>query len=76
MKSVSPHTQAVGTPGGAEGACGTSFRWGNLVQSGSKGMVVAVLCIVRKSLTWPSRPWAVDLSSAINLGKRKTKLRE
>lgn len=33
--------------------------------SGSNGMVLAVLFIVKKSLTWPSRRWAVDLLSAI-----------
>ena len=35
------------------------------MESGSKGMVVAVLFIVRKSLTCFNRVWAVDFGSAI-----------
>lgn len=34
---------------------------------GSKGMVVAVLLMVRKSFTWPNRLWATDLESAMIL---------
>ena len=49
--SFSPQTQAVGTPSGAYFAWGTSFRRGNFVDSGSNGMAVAVLFMVRKSLS-------------------------
>ena len=39
------------------------------MQFGSKGMVVAVLFIVRESLIWPSRLWAMDLLSDMVLGE-------
>ena len=46
------------------------------MQLGSKGMVVAVLFIVRKSCTWPSRVWATDLLSAMIHGIGIIELRE
>ena len=60
-KSFSPQIQAVCTPKGEFDAWGTSFRLGNLVLSGSKGMEPAVLFVVRKSLTCSSLAWARDL---------------
>ena len=39
------------------------------MQLGSKGMVVAVLFIVRESLIWPSRFWAMDLLSDMLVGE-------
>lgn len=39
---------------------GRSLRNGKMVESGSKGGVVAVLLKVRKSLTWVRRDWAGD----------------
>ena len=59
--SSSPQTQAVGTPSGAYFAWGTSFRRGNFVESGSNGMAVAVLFMVRKSLICVNLLWAVIL---------------
>ena len=44
---------------------GSSLRVGNLVQLGSHGMVVAVFCIVRKSLICVSRTLEVFLGSAM-----------
>ena len=38
-----------------------SFLVGKMVESGSKGMVLAVLLKVKKSLTCVNRFWAVDL---------------
>lgn len=67
MKSCSPHTQAVSTPFGPYEARGTSFLRGNLVAFGSKGMVMAVWFMVRKSFTWSSRAWAVDLLLVMGL---------
>jgi hypothetical protein len=46
--SFSPQTHAASS--GAPVICGNSFLVGNLVQSGSHGMVVAVLFIVKKSV--------------------------
>lgn len=46
--SSSPQTHAA--PSGASARFGTSFRLGNFVQLGSKGIVVAVLFMVRMSL--------------------------
>lgn len=56
--SFSPQTHAA--PGGAPGIDGNCFRVGKMVESGSKGEVVAVLLKVRKSFTCVSRFWVED----------------
>lgn len=61
--SFSPQHQAACS--GAPGMDGSSFRVGNLVQSGSHGIVVAVFCKVRKSLICVKRTLEVFLTSAI-----------
>ena len=53
--SFSPQTQHVCTSLGALAGWGISLRAGNFEALGSKGMVVADMLPVRKSLTWPRR---------------------
>ena len=53
-------------PSGAPCLRGTSFLLGNFVQSGSKGIVVAVLFPVKKSETLESRLFALIYSDILN----------
>jgi hypothetical protein len=61
--SLSPQTQAASS--GAPGIRGSSFLVGNIVLFGSQGIVVAVLFIVKKSLTWVKRWLAVLFGSVM-----------
>jgi hypothetical protein len=63
-ESFSPQTQAASA--GAPAMVGNSFLVGNVVHSGSHGIVVAVLFIMKNALVCVNRSFAIPFLSAIN----------